>query len=151
MGFPGFPPAFKQQRCLSHQSSRILRWFSTFFDQEIFEMFKKVLKKFWRKFNQHDLQVLIENTDEDNESQPKTSKGRSRRRRSATIDEVNYSYCTYKGSDKGYEIQIESKKKKESLRRRATIATIDMTLLNQEDKQKIQEIVLYQNLYAVGL
>lgn len=89
-------------------------------------MAKKFLRKFWSKFNQDDLQALLENTDEDNEK-PKTKKGQS-------IDEENV---------------VQSKKKKIS--RRATIATIDMTLLSKEDIQKVQEMVLYQNLHAVGL
>ena len=96
-------------------------------------MAKKFLRKFWSKFNQDDLQALLENTDEDNESQhkkPKTKKGQ----RKASIDEENV---------------VQSKKKKIS--RRATIATIDMTLLSKEDIQKVQEMVLYQNLHAVGL
>lgn len=89
-------------------------------------MAKKFLRKFWSKFNQDDLQALLENTDEDNEK-PKTKKGQS-------IDEENV---------------VQSKKKK--IGRRATIATIDMTLLSKEDIQKVQEMVLYQNLHAVGL
>ena len=89
-------------------------------------MAKKFLRKFWSKFNQDDLQALLENTDEDNEK-PKTKKGQS-------IDEENV---------------VQSKKKK--IGRRATIATIDMTLLSKEDSQRVQEMVLYQNLHAVGL
>ena len=89
-------------------------------------MAKKFLRKFWSKFDQDDLQALLENTDEDNEK-PKTKKGQS-------IDEENV---------------VQSKKKK--IGRRATIATIDMTLLSKEDIQKVQEMVLYQNLHAVGL
>ena len=88
-------------------------------------MAKKFLRKFWSKFNQDDLQALLENT-EDNEK-PKTKKGQS-------IDEENV---------------VQSKKKK--IGRRATIATIDMTLLSKEDSQRVQEMVLYQNLHAVGL
>ena len=89
-------------------------------------MAKKFLRKFWSKFDQDDLQALLENTDEDNEK-PKTKKGQS-------IDEENV---------------VQSKKKK--IDRRATIATIDMTLLSKEDSQRVQEMVLYQNLHAVGL
>ena len=89
-------------------------------------MAKKFLRKFWSKFNQDDLQALLENTDEDNEKS-KTKKGQS-------IDEENV---------------VQSKKKK--IGRRATIATIDMTLLSKEDSQRVQEMVLYQNLHAVGL
>ena len=89
-------------------------------------MAKKFLRKFWSKFDQDDLQALLENTDEDNEK-PKTKKGQS-------IDEENV---------------VQSKKKK--IGRRATIATIDMTLLSKEDSQRVQEMVLYQNLHAVGL
>lgn len=92
-------------------------------------MAKKFLRKFWSKFDQDDLQALLENTDEDNEK-PKTKKGQ----RKVSIDEENV---------------VQSKKKKIS--RRATIATIDMTLLSKEDIQKVQEMVLYQNLHAVGL
>ena len=88
-------------------------------------MAKKFLRKFWSKFNQDDLQALLENT-EDNEK-PKTKKGQS-------IDKENVA---------------QSKKKK--IDRRATIATIDMTLLSKEDSQRVQEMVLYQNLHAVGL
>ena len=47
-------------------------------------MAKKFLRKFWSKFDQDDLQALLENTDEDNEK-PKTKKGQ----RKASIDEEN--------------------------------------------------------------
>ena len=74
-------------------------------------MMKKFLRKFWRKFNSEDLNVLLE-------------------------------------VDKEAELQ---RKKKKKMERRATIATIDLTLLNQEDKKRVNEMVLYQNMYDVGL
>ena len=74
-------------------------------------MMKKFLRKFWRKFNSEDLNVLLE-------------------------------------VDKEAELQ---RKKKKKMERRATIATIDLTLLNQEDKKRVNEMLLYQNMYDVGL
>ena len=50
--------------------------------------------------------------------------------------------------DKEAELQ---RKKKKKMERRATIATIDLTLLNQEDKKRVNEMLLYQNMYDVGL
>ena len=50
--------------------------------------------------------------------------------------------------DKEAELQ---RKKKKKMERRATIAVIDLTLLNQEDKKRVNEMLLYQNMYDVGL